>query len=330
VKLLSRIDGYSKVIIENKLDIILLIELLKKGFRVRKEIFWREKIESGLKTKRGKPIESKVTLDPINIVLDTNLETLRITGRVIEATYSDIIGRLMGVDIKLHDIIEIQDSSYLDTIISKRREEVRILTIIFDIDGYTIAEIGDTIRILEEKFISTKAILNEDEDDFKKEMNNIIDILSTYKKKGYFIIMGYNTGTKRISKIFKKHVDISLEGINSTGINGVLEIIRKLKNRNEIVKNTLAKTQLIYEEILSLKGDGIIYGIDDVLQAIKMKIINSLIIDEKLLFEEGNIEMVFRAFMQCIDITIVNPNTSLGRYIQKYGGIIGIPKWIQR
>ena len=126
------------------------------------------------------------------------------------------------------------------------------MIVVLDINGYILAEVDDSIKIIAERFLSTQDVLNYDDKAIRVEWDRILKIIKRYRDNGYLIIVGYNTGTKKLSKIFIKRAHISVDNISNADVNGILEVLRKLRSEETISKNPIVKSLSIYEKILSL------------------------------------------------------------------------------
>ncbi len=308
---------------ETRFEIIILYWIIKLAGKVGTTIKWQEKIESGLKTKRTSEIVT-VIIEFDDIRLDHTIKSLRITGRVANSSKEELIGRRIGIDISINDTAIIPKNKTIERIIDKVSPKKSILIVILDIDGYIVAEVSDKIEIIYEKYISTAELLEDGRESFQKDLDMIKEVIKRYRENGTTIILGYNIGSKNLAKKIKE-ADYRIEGSLTANMNGILTILKELaKNREIRENNEVTRMIQIYDQILSGDPTKLIYGVDELFEKIDYGIVHTVIFTDRIIHDNKILDRLFEAFLSCIEVQFVDSHTSLGRYINQFGGLVGI------
>ena len=308
---------------ESRFEIIILYWIIKSTGTVGTTIKWQEKIESGLKTKRSSEVVT-VVIQYDDMRMNHTLKSLRITGRIVNASKQELVGKRMGVDISINDTAMIPRNDTVERILNKTTPKKSILTIILDIDGYVIAEVSDRIEIIHEKYLPTTEILGDDVEEIQRDLANINEIIKRYRERGSTVILGYNIGSKNLAKKIKG-VDYRLEKTLTANINGVLTILKEIANQKEIREtNEMTKAIKIYEELLSGDLTKVVYGVDELIEKSGYGVIHTVIFTDKIVNNEKLLDYLFEAFSSCMEVQFVDSYSSLGRYVNQFGGLVGI------
>lgn len=314
-----------KVVPENKLDIIILYYIFSnKKIIVEDEIYWQEKINVGRKTVRRKRKKYKVNISPYRAVLSSNLENIRLTGKIIEAHLDDLIGKSVGFDVKLNKEIIIEANDNIYSLIQKLEEDVdkEICIIVVDDSGVIIGKVSSDIRIIMQDKISKN---------FKDKslMNQLIDILQkNYHlfRKNQYIILGVNVATKKIIKYLKKvKIDAIIEGDFSSDIEGILQVlkVKEIQNKFQFVK--YIKLIKEYNDLIkNINSDRILYGIEEIKYAISTRTVKNIYIIDKIILKFPDIiDYIIEAITKGIKVRIFNQLDEIGLLISRFGGIAG-------
>lgn len=308
---------------ESRFEIIVLYWIIKSTGKVGTTIKWQEKIESGLKTKRSTEIVT-VIIQYDDIRIDQTLKSIRITGRILDTNKDELVGKRVGIDISINDTAIVPRNDTVEKILSKTKAKKTILTIILDIDGYVIAEVSDKIEIIHEKYLPTTELLGDNVEEFNMDLRNINEIIKRYKEKGSTVILGYNIGSKNLAKKIKE-IDIKLERALTANINGVLTVLKEIADQKDIIEtNEMTKAIKTYEKLLSQDLTKVVYGIDEIIEKYRYGVIHTVIFTDKIIHSEEILNYLFEMFLSCIDVQFVDSYSSLGRYVNRFGGIVGI------
>jgi len=320
LEILEKEEKLFLIRIEGSLDLLFIFHILEKGLaNIVLKVGWQDKREEKGKYRRLDRIYINAKLKPLKLYLDERLHSIRITGIVLESEYRDLIGKRLGGDIRIGDKIKLETDEELERIAEKRKEETSIGIIILDLIGYLVAEINSKITILEEKYYPYKEF---SESDFKKEVDTLNSLISKMKDKGLIIIAGVNIGNRSIAKKLK-NVDILVYGDYNPDISGILGLLKT--KEVEGIKNSFYKMIKLYEEIINRdRFDKVVYGISDVFQYIEYGLVNQLIVTRSTILKYPEIiEKLYSLFLSCIEVEIVDDDTSIGMYLNSLGGIAG-------
>ncbi len=302
---------------ETSLDIAYLYGVINEGAEVESEVFWQEKIESGLKTKRGKAIKIRVRVKPEKIYVDEKIESIRITGEVTAASRDEIVGKRLGLDLRRSEECVVIVKEPLKGIHKLGSPESLIVAIV-DITGLIVARVNDKIDVIQERYHTTEEILSE-----KGEVDEDIETLNRiFREDSSIKVLAYNTGTKRIAKKVKG-VDIYLEGAYEPNVTGILNVLTKLA-QERIIENEVVKGLTYYSMLSDGRYTGkIIYG-KEVLEYISYRGLRTVIITKKTVLREGLISMIKNLVDSCLQVEIVDDNSSIGLMVTNFGGLVGI------
>lgn len=307
---------------ESRFDIIVLYWIIKSVSKIGSTIKWREKIESGLKTKKiSETVTIIIQYDDIRI--DHKIGLLRVTGRVIRADKNELIGRKIGMDIPINGKAILPKNKMIEKVISKTSSKKTILIIVLDIDGYIIAEVSDRIEIIDEKYIPTSVIL-DNEEEFRDDLKKINEVIRRYREKNSIILLGYNVGTKNLAKKVKG-IDFKLEKTLNANINGVITLLKEVAKEKELdISNEFIRSIHIYEELLFRNLAKVVYGTQEIMEYVNYKMIHTIIFSDMIIRDTKLLDNLFQIFLSCISLQFVDSHSSLGRYVNQLGGIIGI------
>ena len=307
----------------NKLDIVLLYHILiSKIGVITIKIGWQEKrIGRNVKT-RMQRIYVNTKLEPLKIYFFRDLTGIRVTGQVVECEYRELIGKKIGGDIKIGDLIKLETK---EDLIRLSKEDINegIGVIILDITGYLIAEVTDKIEILAEKYMPYQEFYDKD---FQKDIRILNESINRLKEKGYIIVAGVNIGAESVYKHLK-NVDIHINGDFNPDISGVLTLLKNEKIRN--IRNKYIKLLELYHELIYRdRFNKIVYGVENVFEYAEQKLLNKILVIEDLILEKPNlIGEIYDTYKKCISIEIIEKDSSIGLYLNKLGGIVGFLKF---
>lgn len=307
---------------ESRFDIIVLYWITKSIGKIGSTIKWREKIESGLKTKKISDVAT-ILIQYNDIRIDHKIRSLRVTGRVIDTNKEELIGRKIGLDISINGRAIFPKDKVVEKVISKTSSKEVILVIVLDIDGYIIAEVSDRIEIIDEKYIPASVIL-DNEEEFRGDLEKINEIIRRHREKKSIAILGYNVGSKNLAKKIRG-IDFKLEKTLNANMNGIITLLKEAaKNKELNINNEFIKSLNIYEELLSGKLTKVVYGIKDIMTYIDYKMVHTIIFSDIIIRDTKLLDDLYKIFLSCISLQFVDSHSSLGHYVNQLGGIIGI------
>ncbi len=258
------------------------------------------------------------------MVIDENLTSLRVTGRIVESKYEVLKGRTIGVDIRINDEIGLQSEYINRNVVNKLERYEEYLVIVVDITGYIIALVGDRIEVVEEKYYSTTEIL-ESKEDFNRLVDRLSSILDINRERGVIVILGHNTGTKNLANKLAGAADYIVEGPFEPNIGGVVNVLKHLLKRNILQTGKYPRLMETYEKLTDPRNlHRILYGKEEVIKAINNRYATEVYITVKTLINQNLIEEVATALEKCVKVEIVDDNTSLGMLINRFGGIVAL------
>lgn len=312
-------DSHTYLIrIEDSLDILILYYMMEnEQGNIILKIGWQDKREERKGYKRLDRIHANVKIKPLKIYMDENLEGLRVTGLVLDSDYKELIGKKLGGDLRIGDIIKVETHEDLKRIEEKREEKLGIGVIIIDLTGYIVAEVSDKISILAEKYYPYEEITK---DEFYKELQELNMLINRMKEKGLVIVAGVNIGSKSILRKLQ-NIDHIIYGDFSPDVSGISSLLKHEKLRT--LSNKYIRTLTLYDEIINRERfKKIIYGINEVYKNIEYGLIYRVLVTKSTILKNPSlINKLYEIFLSCIEVDIINDDTSLGMYLNYLGGI---------
>lgn len=285
--------------------------------KIERDIYWQEKLESGLKTKRAKPLKTRVIVRPDKKFIDQSLTSIRITGEILDSSYQPLIGKRIGVEIRLNERIDLLMIKNLKGI-NKLYSPTKIVITILDITGYLIAYVTDKIEIVKERYLSTEELLSGKET-VEKEIEDIRKLTNV---EDGIKVLAYNVGVKNIAKRLNLNAT-KIEGYFDPNITGVINVLKVLVN-NRKIENKVAREIEYYNLLNDTRiTNKIIYG-EEALESINYGIVKTLLISKKIAIQKEVIERIKELLDKCLNVEIVDERTSIGMLVNKFGGIVGI------
>lgn len=292
-----------------------------------------------------KTVFLKIEVEKVELHEHSN--TLRALGKIIEGP-EEVPRTHHTFELGLGTRVTIQKERWKKYEINRLKEAVkaskraRLLICVFEsgkanfgvLRDYGIQMLGDYTLTIPGK---RKEVLKEREkikEQFFKELNkNLLALAEVHNVKR--ILLGANSfdidkflDVNKNSKIKEMLITTNVSTTDVTGIN---ELIRSKKIEKIIEENRVAKeTKKIEKFIEELAKNGlIIYGINEVKQAVNMNAVKELLVTDKLIREKKeNVEPIIeKVEKQKGQIMIVSTNHNAGKKLHNFGGIAGFLRY---
>lgn len=314
-----------KVIPENIVDIIILYFIFSnKKTIVEDEIYWQEKIDIGRKTVRHKRKKYRVNVSPYRAVLSNNLESIRLTGKILDAHPDDLIGKSVGLDIKINKEIVLETKNNIHSLIQKLEKDVdrEICIVIVDDSGVVIGKVGSDIRVIMQEKISK----NFKDRSLMEQLREILQKHHHLFRKNQYTVLGVNVATKKIIKYLKKiKIDAIIEGDYTSDIEGIIQVLKveEIQDRFQFIRYVRLIKE--YNDLIRRINTGrVLYGIEEIKYAISSKNVKHIYIIDKIILRFPDIiNYIVEAIMKGIKVHIFNQFDEIGLLISRFGGIIG-------
>ena len=321
--------------IEDIIDILTLYMLLVKfDINILVHLSWQYKsYEKAGKSK--KRIHFNALLEPIRVNLSGDLNSLRVTGKILDADVKEgVIGRKAGVDIKVGDeIIIFNCKGECLKIVRKLKPVNYEKFIVISFDDYKGAIVFVNTQVLElvNKVFSGGKLYNEAATKFD-EIGNFITLgLDIAYEKKVKCIISYprvlESIVKEVLKTYPKKVDVLKIYCDVGGYEGIIKVLKSKELLKLIGYNRVLAEYSLYSDVIkSVANDRIIYGPQNINNYLLTKRINFLFTTMK--YVVNNIDDVLHYLEICIklniNLDILRDRSPLGSLVNKFGGIIGI------
>jgi protein pelota len=326
MKILSRNmrEQTLKVQAETSEDLWHLEHVLEKGDLVTSRTFRKASIKSGGEYEYGdkKPVVLTIKLEKMEYNKDSGV--LRLNGPIVAGPEDVPMNSYHSLQVEPGTVLSVQKKAWkkhqLDRLEKAKVRKPLLLICVLDREDADFA-------ILSETGIEMKArITNYDRENMEDYYEKIVAYLKTQEVQT--IVIG-GPGFERenlLNYINTSHKDMSgrimLEHANSTGINGIEEILKKSANR--ILKETrIAKESWYVNEIMKrMNTEGlVVYGPKETEKAIKMGAVETLLVSQEKVDE-------FEKLMEAEEkmagnVVIIGSDHELGEQFLHLGGIAG-------
>lgn len=324
-----------EVIPEDEVDILILYILaLRYEVYILKKVDWQYKSPNE-NSKRLKRIIVEVLIKPLKVLINKNIDTIRITGRVINASIEEgIIGRTLGIDIKINDATRLICDDDSINLLKKLRSKGGIDIVIIAVDDHFGSIALVTNRLIE---ITNKAFhggkLYEQVIDKFDEIRKFVEMGLKFAKerKVSYCVLAYPHSLKRIMDkivhLFSNTIKIIKVKSDIGGFEGVLNVLKSKELLNIIGHNKVLFEYSLFNDIINLINKGrVIYDQTLIYGYIKSNKLSMLLMTNE--FVINNIELVINFLIECIkmgiNLSIVKKVSPLGFLISCFGGVLGI------
>ncbi len=334
-KLLDDRGEVIEVYIENAVD-ILIAYLLLKNYRAKliTNIDWQYKLSSEA-GRRAKRIYVRATIDPLKLALDKDLNSLRVTGRIIASEIEEgILGRTIGVDIKIGGHVVFLCQNDCIKLISHLKQKSSIEFVVIAIDDHigSIVLVKDRIIEVSNKAFHGGKLYNQNiMDKFDEIKQFVVDGLNFAASKSVPCILAYPHSLRRTLKdvisMYKGKIKVFQVTSDVGGYEGVINVLKSKEIMKYIGYNRVSFEFSLYYDIARLIDQKkIIYGMDVIPAYIFAKKLKLLLTTADYVVD--NLDNVLPYIEKCvelgIDIEIIRGASPLGYLVRKFGGMLGI------
>jgi len=317
--------------IDNTVDIISLFLILRR-YRpvIYHEILWQPKILTRGEISRGKRVRAFVKLFVEKIYLGENLDAIRITCKVIDASLPGIKGHRIGITVAKGEglVVEINHDVLSKYAFLARENFKEFLVLVFDNRSATVARIGERIDIISSHYFSKRKIVGGEI--IKHVIPILKKTLNNARSKGLNLVIAASSVYIQLIKPLARLSNVTLiEAPTSGDISGIYELLN-LPEFRRIAKG-IAKVEeaILIDQIKGklIRGE-IIYGLSEIEKILKDIRIHTVIFTKKTLNKliSEKLDLVERVLLSIRErggkVLVVEDKEAIGVFINSIGGFV--------
>lgn len=317
---------------EDESDILLLLYLLKEHYlsiRFVTEVDWQFKSVTSTYSKRLSRIKVRIILRPERFYLADEVDGIRITGIVEEASVeSGVLGKRLGIDVKVDEYIGLElNKEALDVIwMAKPIEKLDFLAISVNTSFGVVALIGDKIRILEDAYFGGGKLYPGVIDKSALLINFIKNGIEEARERDLPCLIGIPGAVMSyIRKKLKLEHDATIIDVDSGGLEGLIQMLGRDEVKNRFKNNKIVR----YRELLDMLHKGIynervVYGdeyIDNLINKISIIMMSTKYVINNI---DRAVKLNYMAVQRGMSCAVVPLSNPLGFTLERYGGVIGL------
>ncbi|MDE1872738.1 MAG: pelota family protein [Thaumarchaeota archaeon] len=291
---------------------------------------------------RGERIKIRVALDVEKISVDDVVDRLKVHGIITESDSESVSkGSHHSITLRIGEPITLIKKNWSDIenkLIFGKKDTGSFLLIAIDTTDCGIGRLtGTHLKIIPNLYSGASGKRYKSKfniEDFFKEVQGAIS--STIRDDDEIIIFGPGETKKRLGNFLfelpsiKIHTIRVIDGIDSSGEDGIYIFIKSETMRQALTKSKIAKVSSILDEIMLMvnkKINKFTMGFEETLKANNSGAVESLVFSDKI-FEDHDEDKIIAFLNQAegkgVKVYAVDSTTDVGLRISSLGGIVSL------
>lgn len=341
----------SKVIDENSIsvipedsdDLLTLRRIIKSGDRVIGDTTRVIKLDKDFsRPDKGERIKVRINLDVEKPSLDNVLDRLRISGVIAESTNESVPhGSHHSFIIKIDDAITIFKKKWLQIekkLIRSQNQKFSFLLVAIDTTDCGIGKLkGTHLQIMPNIYSGSSGKRYKTNFNIEKFFDQVLSaISSSVKDNDKLIFFGPGETKKKFVNFFQKfpiaknHKFELVEGIDSSGEDGIYTFTKSHIMKNIMSESKIAIVSSIIDEIMLMankKSRKFTMGFEETKKANQFGAIESLVFSDKIIQTEDEEKVI--EFLNDVEgkgskVFSVDSTTDLGLRVTGLGGMVSL------
>ncbi|RLG60284.1 hypothetical protein DRN86_02915, partial [Candidatus Geothermarchaeota archaeon] len=265
-----------KLKINNKLDVLSLFLIFSTGKKVLivKDVLWQPKIIHDFTIERGERKKVRIKGLVRKVYIERDLETLRVTCKIVESTEKGIKRRHLGETLHIGDeiIIEVDQRFIVNYVFQEEIKEENFLILLFDDSQAIFALIDRDVCILDSIYYGSYKF--EEEYSIIRRLSSLIKkSLELRIKKGAKLIIASSSIFLRYLRKELTLKDVFFLDTDAFGdFSGLLELLRDRKFIKIANKTKIARYFKLMDSMKKKLISGeVFYGFNEVLDSLRKK-----------------------------------------------------------
>ena len=324
-------------------DLLILRRIIKKGDNIvgdTTRVIKQEKDFS--RPDRGERTRIRISLHVEKISLDDVLDRLRIQGTIIESNNESVPnGSHHSFSVTMNEGFKLTKKKWTTIekkLLKSKNQNVGFLLVAIDSGDCGIGRLkGTHLEITPNIYSGSSGKRYKTNFNIEKFFDIVQkSILASAKDNDTIIIFGPGETKKKFanhiekSRMGEKHKILVVDGIDSSGEDGIYTFTKSSSMRDVMSESKLARVSSIIDEIMiraNKKSRKFTMGYDDTEKANQYNAIESLVFSEKIIQtqdEEKIIEFLNSAEGNGVKIFSIDSTTDIGLRVTGLGGIVSL------
>ncbi|HXX06276.1 MAG TPA: mRNA surveillance protein Pelota [Candidatus Bathyarchaeia archaeon] len=340
--IVKTIDENSVALIpEESDDLFTLRRIIRNGDRIIGDTTRAIKQEKDFsRPDRGERVKIRIALDVEKISLDNTVDRLRTQGTIAESDSESVkkgahhslilkIGEPITLIKKKWNIIE-------KKLISEKKEHSSFLLVAIDTSDCGIGRLSGThLNLIPNLYSGASGKRYKTKFNIEDFFGDVFFAISSSIREGdQIVIFGPGETKKRLANFLAEKSSLKgrqiqvVEGIDSSGEDGIYTFVRSETMRQALVKSKIARVSSILDEIMLMvnkKSNKFTMGFDDTVKANQAGAVQSLVFSDKI-FEQHDedkiIEFLNEVEEKGVEVYAVDSSTDVGLRVSSLGGIV--------
>ncbi|MDE1764154.1 MAG: pelota family protein [Thaumarchaeota archaeon] len=336
-------DSMVALIPEESDDLFTLRRIMQKGDRIIGDTTRVIKQDRDFsRPDRGERIKIRIALDVEKISVDDVVDRLKVQGVIAESDNESVTkGSHHSMTLKIGEPITLVKKKWNDIerkLIFGKKDTGSFLLVAIDTADCGIGRLtGTHLKLMPNLYSGASGKRYKSKfnvEDFFKDVQGTIS--STIRERDEIIIFGPGETKKRLGNFLselpsvKGHEIRVIDGIDSSGEDGIYTFIKSETMRQALTKSKIAKVSAILDEIMLMvnkKINKFSMGFEETSRANESGAVQSLIFSDKI-FENQDEDMVI-AFLnnaegKGVEVYAVDSTTDVGLRVSSLGGVVSL------
>lgn len=291
---------------------------------------------------RGERIKIRVALDIEKVSIDDVVDRLKVHGTISESDSESVTkGSHHSMTLKIGELITLVKKHWSDIekkLIFGKKDTGSFLLVAIDTTDCGIGRLtGTHLKLVPNLYSGASGKRYRSKfniEDFFRDVQGVIS--SAIRENDEIIIFGPGETKKRLGNFIseipslRKHGLRVIDGIDSSGEDGIYTFIKSETMRQALAKSKIAKVSHILDEIMLMvnkKINKFSMGFEETVRANEAGAVQSLVFSDKI-FENQDEDRVIAFLNQAegkgVEVYAVDSTTDVGLRVSSLGGVVSL------
>jgi len=342
-------DSAVALIPEESDDLFTLRRIIGKGDRVVGDTSRAVKQEKEFsRPDKGERVKIRIALDVEKISIDEVVDRLRIQGTIAESDNESVNkGSYHSLTLKIGDPITLVKKRWNEIerkLIFEKKEYSNFLLVAIDTSDCGLGRLSGThLKLLPNIYSGASGKRYKSKFNIQDFFRDVQSAIPTLIREGdIIIIFGPGETKKRFANFLwgipaiKKHKMQVIEGIDSSGEDGIYTFIKSDIMKQTLDTSKIAKVSSILDETMlraNKKSNKFTMGFDETMKANEIGAVESLVFSDKIFEKQDEdkiIEFLNQVESKGVEVYAVDSTTDAGLRVSSLGGVISLLRFAPR
>ena len=345
--IVKTIDDNSVALIpEESDDLFTLRRIIRNGDRIVGDTTSAIKQEKDFsRPDRGERVKIRIALDVEKISLDNVVDRLRVQGTIAESDSESVAkGSHHSLILKIGEPITLVKKKWSiieKKLVFEKKERSNFLLVAIDTTDCGIGRLSGThLNLIPNLYSGASGKRYKSKFNIEEFFGDVSSAISSSIREGdHIVIFGPGETKKRLANFLSEKPSFKglqiqvVEGIDSSGEDGIYTFVRSETMRQALVKSKIARVSSILDEIMMMvnkKSNKFTMGFDDTFRANQAGAVQSLVFSDKI-FEQHDEDKIIAFLNEAeekgVEVYAVDSTTDVGLRISSLGGIVSILRY---